>query len=221
MKYYVANKDEKEILLYEYKKIKERLYDYKKKKMGELENKLVNVSFSVPIGCECYFKENEINYIQYDRINTMYPPYVSYSEELQSSKKEQEELLEKFYSGNIKIGEFVDPRPYFMKIDSKLLFSYELGVKKWENGKSIYYTDDIIIVPQSLIILNEMENENINYASKNISKLDEQLDCFEFSGEPIDSVKISTLEDIVGEKEFTKVLEKAKQNSKLLELIKR
>ena len=66
MKYYIANKDENEILLYEYKILKDKLYDYKKKKMSELENKLLNASFTIPYGYDYNFKDDEINYIRYN-----------------------------------------------------------------------------------------------------------------------------------------------------------
>ena len=219
MKYYTVDDKEKNILIYEYKALKDKLYEYKKSKMEELENKFLKASFTIPNGYDYNFKDNEINYIRYDRINRMYPPYIKYSKELSSSKEEQEKLLESFYSGTIKIGEFIDSRSY-LTINSMLLFPYELGVQKDLHDRDLYFTNDIIVIPNSLKLLHEIENENINYISDNIDLLDQQLDCFKFTSKPVESVSIDNLQFLLSNSECQNdIIAQAKDNKKVLKYI--
>lgn len=56
--------------------------------------------FALKCGCDCNFKDNEFNLTKSKYVN---PPYIRYSG-VNLSLEEQQELLEKFYRGEIVVG---------------------------------------------------------------------------------------------------------------------
>lgn len=82
------------------------------------------------------------------------------------------------------------------------LFPEEINVKKckYQSGSSsiVYFTNDVIKIPKSIKMLNSLEDGHVDYIAENIHELEGQLECFEFSQKPIDSVKLATIRDMYG-----------------------
>lgn len=238
MKYYTIDKKEENILLYEYKALADKLYEYKKRKMQEEKYKLLRASFALKYASDYSFKENEFNLTKSDNIDGAHHPYISYSD-VDLPLEEQQEILEKFYRGNIVIGEMKSfGHPSIYNTDGALaLFPKEINVKKTEHQSNsshiLYFTDDVIRVPRSIILLNSLEDGDVNHIANNIDKLDEQLECFEFSQEPIDSIKLATLKAMYDGKYINSyshgaetedvidyTIKKARENKNVLQLVK-
>lgn len=235
MKYYTIDEKEENILIYEYNALADKLYQYKKQKMTAEKNRLLNASLVLKHGADCRFKDDEFNVINSNHIDRI----ICYSDVNSLLEEEKKELLEKFYRGELVFDERYrfNPNTYkYYRVSG--IFPKEIRVKKFgsqpaSKDRIIYYTNDVIGVPDSVMLLNALENGDINFIANNMEELDSQLECFQFSKEPIDSIKIDTLRVMYGGKyirrydygsEEDKVIdytiEQAKDNQKVLQLIK-
>lgn len=236
MRYYTIDESEKNILIYEYKALVERLYEYKKRKMEQEKYKLLQAVFTLRSGCDCSFEETEFNITKSNNIIAGAFPYISYYD-VSSSLEEQQELLEKFYRGEVVIGRIRDFRqPSIYDANDVALFPQEISVKKSEyqfhDNHVLYFTNDVIKVPESIMLLRDLEDGNIDSVAKNADKLDDQLECFDFSVEPIDCIKLDSLRTIYGGKRINSLygsqtdeiiqhtVKTAKENQKILQLVK-
>lgn len=237
MQYYTIDEREKNILIYEYKALAERLYEYKKRKMEQEKYKLLQAVFTLKSGCDYSFKETEFNITKSNNIIASAFPYISYYD-VSSSLEEQQELLEKFYRGEVVIGRISEFRqPSIYDAYDVALFPQEISVKKSEyqshDKYTLYFTNDVIKVPRSIMLLSYLEGGNVNFVAKNIDKLDDQLECFDFSIEPIDSIKLESLISMYDGKRINSsygprtdeiiyhTVETAKENQKILQLVKK
>lgn len=235
MKYYTIDEKEENILIYEYNALADKLYQYKKQKMTTVKHKFLKASLLLKNGVDYRFKDNEFNVTNSNNIDRIF----LYSDTSSLLEEEQKELLEKFYCGELIFDEkykFNQATYDFFRVSG--ILPKEIRVKKNEchptrNDEIIYYTNDVIGVPKSLMILNDLENGDLNSIARNIEELDGQLECFQFSKEPVDSIKIDTLRVMYGNKyintydygsETSEVIdytiEQAKENQKVLQLIK-
>ena len=233
MEYYITDEKEENILLYKYYALKEKIEDYKKKAISKQEYKVLKALFPIR-----YYSNNnmDINKINCEDIEDTdaYPRYYRPT----SSLDDQECILQSFYQGNYNVGSIRyfnannrDIEKFKVKYGDVILFPKELRVKKEDNfynDEVLFSTNDVIKVPESIIILRHLELGNINYIANNINKLDEQLECFDFSDEIVDSFNINSLENMFGKDKSSiyantleSTLNKAKQNRKILKLIKR
>lgn len=233
MKFYTIDEKEKNILLYEYRGLAGSIYEYKKRKMEEEKQKLLQATFTIKRECDYYFKDDEFNVTKSDNISG----HISYYD-VNSSLDEQQELLERFYRGEVVIGcmkEFYQPSIF--DINDIALFPEEIRVKKSEyqwNNYTLYFTNDVIKVPKSIMLLMELEMGNINLIASKVDELDDQLKCFDFSEEPVDTIKLESLIAMYDRKRIAHAysngyryedilyytIKTAKENQRVLKLVK-
>lgn len=231
MKYFLMSDDEKKILLYEYKAIKEKLYEYKKSRLDKdyIEKRKFNytyepgpykirfemvypneISSEIHVGKSLNMSLDDYNKMVKNTCN------LDFRREL-ITNEEREKHIEAFANGDLKIShnnrndmwDCLEAYPEFVNVYK----DYEIS-----SGYAKYYVDPVFVFGPELLVLIDLEEGKLRRACYYPNYVDNQFECFKFNDTPIDEISISSLEllsENVGHainiaKENGKVLERAK-----------
>ena len=232
MKYILMSDDEKKILIYEYKAIKEKLYEYKKKKLDRdfVEGEYSKYGFSAgpykvlfemvyPNEISSKIQVNKGLNMSLDEYNKMVKNicHLDFRRESITSNDEREKHIEAYANGDLKLSHTnrndmwncLEAYPEFVNVHK----DYEQA-----DGYAKYHVDPVFVFGPELLVLTDLEEGKFRRAYYYPSYIDNQFECFEFNTTPIDEISISSLELLSDNVE--NAISLAKENATVLEKAK-
>lgn len=229
MKYFLMSDDEKKILIYEYKAIKEKLYEYKKERLNRDYIKSGKFKYTYEPGpykvlFEMVYPNEISSKIQVNKgLNMSLDEYnkmvknvcnLDFRRELITSNDEREKYIEAYANGDLKLShtnrndmwDCLETYPEIVNVHK----DYEQS-----NGYAKYHVDPVFVFGPELLLLTDLEEGKFRRAYYYPSYIDNQFECFEFNTTPIDEISISSLELLSDNVE--KAINLAKENATVLE----
>lgn len=230
MKYFLTSDDEKKILIYEYKAIKSKIYEYKKERLDRdyIESGKFKYTFEPGPYKVCFemvypneisskIQEGKSLNMSLDEYNKMVKNtcHLDFHRELITSNEEREKQIEAFANGDLKIShnnrndmwDCLEAYPEIVNVYK----DYE----RQPDGYAKYHVDPVFIFGPELLLLLDLEEGIFRRAYYYPTYVDNQFECFEFNDTPIDEINISSLELLSHNVNHT--IDLAKENATVLE----
>lgn len=191
MEFY-AKINEEQIGIYHYEVNTEKLYQYKKEHIKQIDILSANIKvIYLSSQIDKIKKGNNINFCHLDfRDNGYFCGDKTYK-----SEKEQSELLEQYCNGTLH-SHLYDNANYYALFPDELLIKDVCSVE----GNLYVCVDGILRLTDDLYLLERLEKENVYFTEKEMGLLKNQLECFEFSDDPIDIISLKSLEVLYKDK---------------------
>ena len=233
MEYFLPSDDEKKILVYEYKAIKEKLYEYKKEKLDRDYIKRGKFQYTYEPGPYKLLFEmvhpNEISSkIQVNKsLNMSLEEYnemvkniyfFDFHREIITSNEEREKYIEAYANGELKLAPIKRNDMWFCLEAYPEFVNVYKDYERQPDGYAKYHVDPVFIFGPELMALIDLEEGKFRRMYYYPNYVDNQFECFEFNDTPIDEVNISSLNLLT--KDVESIINRAKENATVLERAK-
>lgn len=195
---FFARINNKEIGVYHYELNNEKLYHYKKEKIDQSNVLATDMKTKYQLGNHCFkLTENSINLSALD----FHQHKFFYGKPTNKSKEEQTKLLEQYCMGELDCYLFDDGH-------HRVLFPEQIEVTEVYYKPADYKEQDIFVsldgvlsLTKELYLLERIVRGNVYFQEEELSLLESQLQCFNFSNAPVDKVSLKTLDILCKDKE--------------------